>query len=312
VPLRVALRVTLDDRHGQTTLGSAVVFTHDDVLRHVHQTSGQVTRVGGTQRGVGQALTGTVRCDEVLENRQALAVVRLDRTRDDLTLRVRHQATHSGDLTHLHPVTTSTGADHRLHRVVLREGLAHLDVDLVGRTRPDLDELLTALRVGDQTGFVLVLHLRGERLVAIEDLLLVGRSGHVGNGNRDARTGRPVEAGRLQSVERCRDLNLLVALRQSVDDVGKNLLVDVAVHVRERDRKQSVEDRATESGLEAHRLTLRPAIGSNPAGRRHSVAVDAESDRRAEVDDAGVESHEALRLGTECESLALRAFLEQR
>ena len=81
-------------------------FANDDVLRNVHQTTGQVTRVGGTQRGIGQTLTGTVGGDEVLQNRQALAVRGLDRTRDDLALRVGHQATDTGNLAHLQPVTT--------------------------------------------------------------------------------------------------------------------------------------------------------------------------------------------------------------
>ena len=98
----------LADPLGQTALGAAVVLADDDVLRDVHQTTGQVTRVGGTQRGVGQTLTGTVAGDEVLQHRQALAEVRLDRPRDDVTLRVRHQTTHSGDLTDLHHVSAGT------------------------------------------------------------------------------------------------------------------------------------------------------------------------------------------------------------
>ena len=40
-----------------------------DVLRHVDQTAGQVAGVGGLERGVGEALAGAVRRDEVLEHR---------------------------------------------------------------------------------------------------------------------------------------------------------------------------------------------------------------------------------------------------
>ena len=68
--------VLLRDRQVEAAVGAAVVLADDDVLRDVHQTTGQVTRVGGTQRGVGQTLAGTVRGDEVLEHRQALAEVR--------------------------------------------------------------------------------------------------------------------------------------------------------------------------------------------------------------------------------------------
>ena len=48
------------DRQHQAALGAAVVLADDDVLRDVDQTTGQVARVGGTQRGVGQTLAGAV------------------------------------------------------------------------------------------------------------------------------------------------------------------------------------------------------------------------------------------------------------
>ena len=49
----------------EATLGAAVVLTDDDVLRHVDETTRQVTRVGRPQRGVGETLAGTVGGDEV-------------------------------------------------------------------------------------------------------------------------------------------------------------------------------------------------------------------------------------------------------
>ncbi len=57
--------------------GEAVDLADDDVLRHVDQTAGQVTRVGGPQGGIGQSLAAAVR-EEELKNGQALAEVRLD------------------------------------------------------------------------------------------------------------------------------------------------------------------------------------------------------------------------------------------
>ena len=49
--------------------------------------------------------------------------------------------------------------------LVAREVLLHLLGDLVGRLRPDLDELLTTLVVGDQALLVLALDLLGLGLV---------------------------------------------------------------------------------------------------------------------------------------------------
>jgi hypothetical protein len=49
-------------------LGAAVLLGDDAVLRHVDETTGQVTRVGRLERGVGQALPRAVGRVEVLEN----------------------------------------------------------------------------------------------------------------------------------------------------------------------------------------------------------------------------------------------------
>ena len=72
--IRVEVAVGIDQRKYQTTASTAVVFTHDHILRNVHQTAGQVTRVSGTQRGIGKTLTSTVSCDEVLQHRQPFTV----------------------------------------------------------------------------------------------------------------------------------------------------------------------------------------------------------------------------------------------
>ena len=83
------------NRGHDAALSLAIVLAHDDVLRHVDQTTGQVTRVRRTKGGVGQTLSGAVRVDEVLQHGQTFTERRLDGARDELTLRVRHQALHA-------------------------------------------------------------------------------------------------------------------------------------------------------------------------------------------------------------------------
>src|SRR5699024_1125784 len=100
----------------------------------------------------------------------ALTVVGLDRTGNDLTVRVRNQTTHTGDLPDLHPVAASTRGDHPVHRVVRDEVALHGLGHLVGGFVPDLHQFLTALVVGEQTTVVLSLHLAGAGLVGLEDL----------------------------------------------------------------------------------------------------------------------------------------------
>ncbi len=63
----------LDDRPRLDAVHRAAVdLVDDDVLRHVDEAAGQVARVGGLQRRVGEALAGAVRRDEVLEAPPAL------------------------------------------------------------------------------------------------------------------------------------------------------------------------------------------------------------------------------------------------
>ena len=91
---------------------AAVEFSDDHVVGYVNQTSGQVTGVGCTQRGIGQAFSRTVGRNEVFQNGQALTEVGLDRDLYGLTGRVSHQTTHTADLFDLVLGTTGSGIRH--------------------------------------------------------------------------------------------------------------------------------------------------------------------------------------------------------
>ena len=144
---------------------AAVLLGDRDVLRHVHQAAGQVAGVGRLERRVGQALPGAVGRDEVLEHREPLTEVRLDRALDDLAdaagellLRLGHQAAHAGELPDLVAAAAepesnimNTGlnpprrdphrVDHRLGHVVVGVG-------------PGVDHLVVPLAEGDLAGVV--------------------------------------------------------------------------------------------------------------------------------------------------------------
>src|SRR5215207_268358 len=81
--------------------GPAVLGGDDAVLRHVDQPAGEIARVGGLERGVGEAFAGAVGRVEVLEHREPFLEVRDDRGLDDLARRLGHQAAHAGELAHL-------------------------------------------------------------------------------------------------------------------------------------------------------------------------------------------------------------------
>ena len=264
----------LGDRHRDRALGAAVDLADDDVLRHVHQTPGEVARVGRAQRRVRQALAGAVRGDEVLQHREALAEVRLDRPRDVLALRVGDEALHARQLPDLGHVARRAGLHDRRDRVVGREVGLHGLRDLFRGLRPDLDELVVALLVGERATQVAPVDLLGPDLVAVEDLLLVRRHDDVGDGQRDPGARGPVEARVLQPVEALRDLGHRVPLGQVVDDRGLALLGQRLVDERVVRRQQLVEQHPAQRGFRDPRLARRPAVGGEAGveGRgRHEV-----------------------------------------
>ena len=157
-PLSTIARASMPSTVPQSYLGD------DHVLGHVDQPPRQVARVGRLQRRVGQALAGAVRRDEVLEHRQAFAEVRLDRRLDDLARRLGHQAAHAGQLADLLLAAAGAGVGHdedRVERAALTVELLHLGEhlvgDLLGHVRPERDDLVVALAVGDRAVEVLLL-----------------------------------------------------------------------------------------------------------------------------------------------------------
>ena len=85
----------------QTIGCTAVLFPDDNILRNVNQTTGQITRVGGTQRSIGQTLTGTTGGDEVFQNVQAFTIIGTNRHFDGRTRSIGDQSAHAGQLTNL-------------------------------------------------------------------------------------------------------------------------------------------------------------------------------------------------------------------
>ena len=62
------LVVLLDFLTYQTTQGAAVLLMDNDIVGHIHKTTGQITCIGSLKRGIGKTLTGTVGGNEVLQH----------------------------------------------------------------------------------------------------------------------------------------------------------------------------------------------------------------------------------------------------
>ena len=153
-----------DDRFGIGDLGdhdallcAAVLFPDDHALRDVHQTAGQVARVGGAQRRVGQALAGAAGGDEVFQDRQAFAVVGLDRDLDGLSGGVGDVAAHAGELAELVHGAAGAGIQHHPDGVVAVEAVAKGVGHVVRGLFPFADGQSLAFVVGDESALELIL-----------------------------------------------------------------------------------------------------------------------------------------------------------
>ena len=97
---------------------AAVLFADYDVLRYIHQSSGEITGVCSTQCSIRQALSGAVGAYEELQNCQALTEVSPYRHLYDLAGRVCHKSAHTCQLTYLVHTASGSGVRHHSDGVV--------------------------------------------------------------------------------------------------------------------------------------------------------------------------------------------------
>ena len=241
----------------------AIVLDHHEVLRHVDETTRQVTRVRGLQSRVGQTLTSTVGRDEVLQNVQTFAEVRGNRRFDNRAVRLGHQAAHAGELTDLSRGASSPGVGHHVDAVeglltnlltvtvdggFGREFLHHHLADLVGGAAPDVDHLVVAFALRDETRGVLRLDFLHFLFGRTDELLLLSGDGHVAHADRDAGARREAVAVVLQTVrEDHRGVETALA-EATVDELGDFLLLQGEVELLEAHalRKDFGKERATD------------------------------------------------------------------
>src|SRR5215217_8928623 len=250
------------ERKIDVAVRAAVLVVHHDILGDVDEAAGQVAGVGGTQGSVGLALPRAVGRGEVLQHRETLHEVALHGLLDDLTLRVRHQATHACELGEVIVVATGSRVGHHVDRVQAPEVVLHSLLDLVLGLGPKPDHTLQPLVVGDETLVPLVLDLVDHALVALEDLLFLLGHDDVVLANRDAGLGGCVEPDPLQGIEQLAnhlrrvaghvpgDEVLDLTLLQHVVDVGIGLgVVGITEVVPEGLLDVLIEEHTPQRGL---------------------------------------------------------------
>src|SRR5215213_1402576 len=250
------------ERKIDVAVRAAVLVVHHDILGDVDEAAGQVAGVGGTQGSVGLALPRAVGRGEVLQHRETLHEVALHGLLDDLTLRVRHQATHACELGEVIVVATGSRVGHHVDRVQAPEVVLHRLLDLVLGLGPQPDHTLQPLVVGDEALVPLVLDLVDHALVALEDLLFLLGHDDVVLADRDAGLGGRVEPDPLQGIEQLAnhlrrvaghvpgDEVLDLTLLQHVVDVGIGLgVVGITEVVPEGLLDVLIEEHTPQRGL---------------------------------------------------------------
>ena len=168
---------------------TAVFFVDNYVVGHVDQTAGKITGVGGLKRGIRKTFSGTVGRDEVFQHRQTLLEVRKNRVLDNLAafgaglLGLCHKTTHTGQLTNLVFRTTGTRVEHHVYSVEALVGIGHLLHKDVGKAAvdvcPDIDNLVVAFGVGDETHRIVVHHFLYVLVTFSHNFLFFGGDNHV-------------------------------------------------------------------------------------------------------------------------------------
>ena len=241
--------------------GSAVLFADQNLLGDIHQFAGQVSGVAGAQRRVGQALAGAVGGDEVLQDGQAFPEIGGNGAGNDVSPRIGHQTSHSGDLPHLHGVASGARADHHLQGVepLGLEGLLHLVLDFLGGLAPDLDQLGTTLAVNDDALLIEFLHLLGLAGVGGQDVLFLLGCLDILQTDGQARHGGVAEPQFLEFVQGHHHLRPGIAVDGHFHQFADTGFDYRGIHVWEGGGECPVQDEPAHGGL-------RQLISGHPVG----------------------------------------------
>ena len=229
----------------------------DDVLRHVDQTPSEVSRVGGLERRIGQPFPSSVSRDEVLEHGETLAEVAGNGGLDDLARGLRHQTAHSCELPDLLLAAASARVGHHVDRVELAllallalHLLEHLLRYLVGNVRPNGDDFVVTLTLGDSTFAVLVVDLFHLPECRFHQGVLLARNDEIVDPDRNSAPRSVLEPEALEGVQHLD--RFLDSIRQvaEVDQAPQPLLFQEAVDERNLLGQVIVEDGAPDRSVD--------------------------------------------------------------
>ena len=250
-------------------VSTAIVLTDNHFLRNVHQTSGQITGVGSTQRGIGQTFSRASRRNKVFQNVQAFTVVRANRNLNRFTGGVGDQSAHTGQLTNLVHTTTSTRVGHHEDWVVLIQVVFQGVRYFVSGFVPGFDDHLITLIIGNQTSAVLLGNLFDLLIGFFHQFLFLRRNDCVTNCNSDSAASRIFKALCLNSVQHFRcgsgamhpdtffnNLTQLLFADQKLDFQLEHILRLAAVNITQILRNRIIENDSTHGRFNQLRVSF--------------------------------------------------------
>src|SRR6266498_3102412 len=222
----------------------------------------QVRQLAG-MRGLMAKPSGEIIERPITSNfREGLTEVRRDRALDDFSRGFGHQTAHARELPHLLTVAARSRVDHQENRIqffatlVMFEGAEHHAGNLVSGMRPNVDDLVVTLAIGDDTLAILLFNLP-DLLVSIFELrLFLFRNDHIRNSNRDSRLGCLGKTKLFQFVQRRDRLRWSRDLVTAPNDVTELFLARSLVEKSKLLRPNFIEDDTARSGLDNFGLSI--------------------------------------------------------
>ena len=180
---------------------TAILFTDDQLLRYVYKTSGQVTGVGCTKRGIRQTFTCTMGGNEVLQYVKTFTEIGLDRKFDGTSRCIGHQTTHTGKLFNLLVGTTGSGIGHHEDVIVFIQTVDQFIGQFIIGSKPGLYNGFIPFFFRHETTAILfgdVFHLF---LCIGKNLWFFFWHGHIGNGYAESADGRVFISQRFDIIK---------------------------------------------------------------------------------------------------------------
>ena len=238
---------------------------------------------------------------------------------DDFAGGLGHQAAHSGELADLLFRSAGAGVGHDVNRieiaagaVVLFHGLEHFVRDAFGDLRPDFDDLVVALALGDGAFLILRLHLDHGLFGVLDQPGLFAGHHHVVDADRNA-GARGVQEPELLHLVQHLDGDLQAELQVAVlHQLRKTLLLQQAVDEGHLVGQHVVQDDAADRGIhvllvELDRLGVHDVLVVERLHQVDDLAGVAQLDGRERFDFAHFERDEDVVGGSEGAAFALGA-----